>query len=161
MKLPSRLLNHGAWLAALLAVAAAPAMAEDALTFTVGPHGTTLALAGATPFHTTTNFVIDEAVIEIPGSPGAAVIWTEALPGGGETHYYAIAPDGQSFSQVFETSNRIELVYTQFDPLVETPAVPPELQAGLDNNMYLVQFHTQPLEAFQNAVAAYGSPSMA
>jgi len=111
---------------------------------------------GTLPFSNAANPVLDSRVVPIPNSTGLVALWTE-LTAAGPENFYAISLDGQTFSRAFSTTNRIQLRYAQFDPAIETPLVPPELQAPAKSNVYIVQFICQPLEAFQNALRDAGA----
>ncbi len=121
-----------------------------------GPAENELSLPGGPVFHVTPHTVTDLRTLEVPGTDGVAVLWTELLPEGGAEHYYAISLDGQNFSRAFPTTNRIELRYASFDPLADVPEVPAELAADANNRMFIVQFHVQPLEAYQDILTALG-----
>jgi hypothetical protein len=72
--------------------------------------------------------------------------------------YYAIDLDGRGFSAPRATSYALELVHGRFDPLgaAAAPAVPGALAAGGDTSVYVVQFFTQPLEAYRRAIRGLG-----
>ena len=133
-------------LAALIVAITLPAQADQA----VG-----LAL-GSLPFQNTTNPVLDSRVVAIPNSDGVVAVWSE-LTAEGPAHFYAVSLDGQSFSRTFPTTNQIQFRYAQFDPATDAPLIPPELQARAGSSVYVVQFISQPLEAFQNALRDAGA----
>ena len=58
-----------------------------------GPAENELSLPGGPVFHVTPNAVTDLRTLEVPGTDGVAVLWTELLPEGGAEHYYAISLD--------------------------------------------------------------------
>ncbi|MHC5113811.1 MAG: hypothetical protein ACYTGP_05225 [Planctomycetota bacterium] len=72
--------------------------------------------------------------------------------------HYSISLDGESFSTPRATSYELKLAAGDFDPLAaqQGPAVHPELQAGADVNLYIVQFVTQPLQAFRDQISDLG-----
>ncbi len=82
-------------------------------------------------------------------------LWSELADDGGLRSFYQASLDGRT-SEPLPRSERIDLAYGSFDPLVSTPAVARELAAGPDTNVYLVQFYTQPFEAFQKRIEALG-----
>jgi len=98
-----------------------------------------------------------ERLIALPNSPGVAAVWTEVEPDGLVVQKYAVSLDGHTFSFPIETTYRIRLRYAEFDPAIDTPVVPQHLQATPDNGLYIVQFYTQPLEAFQTALKDLGA----
>ncbi len=117
-----------------------------------------LASATAGPFHATANAIVNARTLGIPDSDGCAVLWTECGPDGVTQQYYAISLDGRTFSRAFPTTNQIQLRYARFDPLAdEAPAVPAVLQTDAADTMYIVQFHTQALAAFQRALTDAGA----
>ena len=118
--------------------------------------GNTLSWDGVS-FHTTPNAVLQTSVLPLPGSSGVAVLWTEALEDGGNANYYVVSLDGREFSRVFPRTGRIELRYASFDPLMDVPEVPAELAADFTNRMYIVQFHIQQLEAYQDMLRSLGA----
>ncbi|MHC4899492.1 MAG: S8 family serine peptidase [Planctomycetota bacterium] len=72
-------------------------------------------------------------LVEVAGEQTAA--WQQA---GRTTWQELTAPD-----------HRLMLRYGTFDPLRAKPAVPANLMAPVGNRLFLVQFHTQPLEAYR------------
>ena len=71
------------------------------------------------------------------------------------TFVAAQAPDGSAPRQR-ATDARIMLQYGQFDPLVGVPQVPPQLVAGHDVGLFIVQFHATPTDHDRDAVRAAG-----
>ncbi len=121
--------------------------------------GTILSLVGDVPFHVTTDSVMDARLVEVPGSPVRLAIWTEVQPDGEEAPFYAISLDGRSVNTVRRTSYMLKLRHGDFDPgaIVARPsAVHPSLAADENTTLYIVQFVTQPLDAFRTAVENAG-----
>ena len=83
-----------------------------------------------------------------------AVRWQEA-----GAPWFAVSNDGgQSFGRARATSYDILLRYAQFDPLADgEPAVPAELQARGDGELYIVQYVTKGLEAWREELRATGA----
>lgn len=107
-------------------------------------------------FHTTANEVGDLRGIALGAIPGWVATWEEQVPGEGAVSSYAISLDGRHVDRVRRTSYDINLRYAQFDPAVETPSVPAVLTRDADSELYIVQFITQPLEAYRAAVRRRG-----
>ena len=115
---------------------------------------TSLVLNGAT-VHSTSAAVSGQRAVPF-GNGSVAVVWSEAA-GGKTTPMYAISLNGSSIDLVSEASYEIGLAYAPFDPLRGVPAVPGHLQAQPGNELYIVQYLTQPLPAMQEAVSATGA----
>ncbi|MGD8451558.1 MAG: hypothetical protein PVJ57_07040 [Phycisphaerae bacterium] len=143
----------------LLALIAVPLAAQDlqpALVVRPGLAQTTLALDGALPFHATTNEVAHAQLVAIPDSPGVAAVWDELGTNGESTHFCAISLDGQTFSRVREATYDLKLHCARFDPAVGAAVVPPYLQARPESELYYVQFVTQPLDGYRQALRDLG-----
>ncbi|MEO1007394.1 MAG: GC-type dockerin domain-anchored protein [Planctomycetota bacterium] len=82
---------------------------------------------------------------------GYVQTWTE-----NGTPMVAISLDGQGVDRVVEQRPTIRLRYAEFDPAVTTPAVPRELRATADSRAFIVQYVSQPLEAYGQAIADLG-----
>jgi hypothetical protein len=125
----------------------------------VEPNGsqTTIRLANnGIPFYTTTGVVTNPRCIEVPDTNIILGLWDEEQPLGVVRPWYAINLDGVAFSKVTRTSYELRLKYGAFDPLVSTPAIDPVLQADGSENLYIVQFVTQPLAPFRSAIETLG-----
>jgi hypothetical protein len=112
--------------------------------------GTSLRLTDRPAFHETRAQVRDLRTVNVPGSPSFVVLWSE-----GDTHYYAISLDGRSVQAVRPARYELLLQRGAFDPLVNpqgstASALPPS------QNLHIVQFVTQPLEAYRAAITALG-----
>jgi hypothetical protein len=68
----------------------------------------------------------------------------------------AISLDGRSEQRVTEQRGTVLLRYAEFDPAVFVPAVPDHLTAVDDNRAFIVQYISQPLEAYGDAIARLG-----
>lgn len=88
-----------------------------------------------------------------PGSSSARVaLWTES-----GSPFYAITLDGATVDVVTSADYVIPLLYGAFDPLVMAPEIDNSLQARPDTNLMLVQFVTQPINAYRDALVADGA----
>ncbi len=93
--------------------------------------------------------------IEIPGSPVRIAMWNEGSKGV-STPYYAISLDGRTVHRVTPTSYNVELQYGSFDPAAKQPSVPNNLSANANNEIFIVQFHVQPLQEFRDGIESAG-----
>jgi hypothetical protein len=84
------------------------------------------------------------------------LLWTEPGTDGMPTDHYGISLDGRSIVRTVATSYEIGLGDAPFDPRVAIPAVDPRLAAGPGCRLWVVQFVTQPLEAFVRQLEALG-----
>lgn len=112
---------------------------------------TELSISGGQTFHRTRDRVSALREIAVPGSRTTLFTWNE-----GANPFYAISIDGKGMQRVTEGNVSIDLKYAKFDPLVATPMVPTDMQANQANRMFIVQFETQPLDEFRNAIVALG-----
>ncbi|MCP3903035.1 MAG: S8 family serine peptidase [Planctomycetes bacterium] len=98
-------------------------------------------------------------VVAVPDTSIQLKLWEAAHPVNGQVvPHYSISFNGESFSAARATSYDLKLVAGDFDPLAaeQGPAVHPVLSAGADVNLYVVQFVTQPLEAFREQIRDLG-----
>jgi len=149
---------------AVLALSAA-AVASDDLTPSVSAprlalasdaSGYQLGLAGGEPFRLTPDIVGDERLVAVPGTPVIVALWNETSPSGNVTPFYAIAKDGRTFSRPRETSYTLYMRYSNFDPLRTQPVIPEALAARDYNEMFLVQFVSQPIAEYRDVIEALG-----
>ncbi len=68
----------------------------------------------------------------------------------------AISLDGRAEQRVVEQRGTIMLRYAEFDPAGFIPAVPDQLKAVDGNQAFIVQYISQPLEAYGQAIARLG-----
>ncbi len=117
-----------------------------------------LSAEGLGTFHRTSRPVQNARLIEVANSRTRLALWEEKRADGGATPFYAISLDGQTVATVQETSYDILLRYSKFDPAIQRPEVPLNLRAGAlgADGVYIVQFVTQPLEAFTKEIEARG-----
>ncbi len=144
----------------MLAGLATPVLADGVIGTPMvvrGATGSSLALPGGTPFHTTTNPVLNATMFGVAGTATKVATWDEQLPGGGVSHHYAIALDGVNVVSVRTTEYNIPLTYASFEPSKGEPPVPANLDTPTGNSVYLVQFKTVPLESYQQALVAAGA----
>lgn len=149
---------RSAWAVGLvgLAMCEAPAGADEARVTVQVQDGVTVLLLDGTAFHDTEASVEGLREMALPGSLGLAALWDE-VSGAGRRPFYAISLDGARMARVRATAYDLRLRYAGFDPLVGEPAVPANLAAGSENRLYLVQFVTQPLDEYRDALQAAGA----
>ncbi|MCZ6683006.1 MAG: hypothetical protein O7B26_07470, partial [Planctomycetota bacterium] len=116
-----------------------------------------LHLGDGEAFHTTARQVNNARVVEVPNSTVTIALWNEVLPSGANSAYYAISLDGRNVARVQNTSYKLKLRAGVFDPAASAePAMNMSLRAGDANNLYLVQFITQPLGEYLASIEALG-----
>lgn len=154
------------WVAAFLlgssAAAGAPAVsaADQLLNPRVHKQGDayTLSAPGLGAFRTTRNPVHNARLVSVPGSPVRLALWDEQQSDRTVAPFYAISLNGHTVARVQNTSYEISLRYGQFDPAKSLPSVPAAFAARSANQeaVYIVQFVTQPLDAFREQIEAAG-----
>ena len=101
--------------------------------------------------------IIHERFIVVPDSTILLKLWDERLYNSEIVPYYSISLDGgKSFVRTVQPSYELGLRYAHFDPLKGEPVVDPTLTSSTDTHLYIVQFVTQPLEEFKEAITALG-----
>jgi len=99
----------------------------------------------------------DSWQVEVENSAVVVKGWQDAGLAGAAQDYYAISLDGENFYPARQTSYDLKLRGRQFDPRVEAaPFIPDALAAGEDTNLFIVQFVTQPLEAYRASLRELG-----
>jgi len=101
-----------------------------------------------------------DQVIAVSGSRTMIHTWNSVAtdPGSSPQSYYSIALDGKTFTAPRPTSYDLKLRYGRFDPLTESaPSIPTDLAARSGEEVYIVQFQTQPLEAYRENLRAAGA----
>jgi len=99
--------------------------------------------------------IIDKQIIEVPGTTIIITLWKQQLENGKINPYYSISIDGKVVRTV-QPSYELGLRYAHFDPLDFVPPIDYRLIADADTHLYIVQFFTQPLEEFKNAIKVLG-----
>jgi hypothetical protein len=95
----------------------------------------------------------------LPESNTKVFTWQEEGESGSKSPFYAISLDGKTIEKTQETSYEMLLRYAKFDPLIEVPATTAALTAkniGDAEGAYIVQFVTQPLKEYSDAIQALG-----
>jgi hypothetical protein len=103
--------------------------------------------------HRSTRDIVDARRFDFDGGQG--VLWGEIDADGGRTPYYAISQNARGIDRVTATSHQLLLRYAAFDPLDGEPIIPPSLRVPA-GRLHIIQFHTQPLEAYRSALEALG-----
>ncbi len=118
----------------------------------IAPEGATSSVAART----------NERIIEIAGSTREIHLWNQTGPSGASTPHYAImdrTPGDTARSIVGrerETSYSIGLRYATFDPMRATPGVNAQLLAPANNELFLVQMWSVPLDEMRAQIEAMG-----
>jgi hypothetical protein len=108
------------------------------------------------PLYTGSGEISNERIIEVGGTSIVLATWDEQNGDGESVYYYGVSLDGSSFVRVSPASYELGLRYARFDPLVSVPDVDPSLAAGADVGLFIVQFVTQPLDAFRTQIEGLG-----
>lgn len=117
-----------------------------------------LRLSGQQPFRSTAADVADARLLRLQDGKTRIVTWTETDAEGETTPFYALGLRGEPMQKGRPTSYVLELNHGAFDPLSQTaPTVTPALAASEDSRLHLVQFVSQPLEAYRNALESLGA----
>lgn len=116
---------------------------------------TALSFSKGDPFHRTEATVLRPRTLSVEGSTVRLATWSERTRKGSKD-YFAVAPNGRDVRRVAEALNTLKLRYAEFDPLQALPRVAPELEATAHNEQFIVQFQTQPLPEFREAIAKAG-----
>ena len=152
--------NVAMWLLSVLCVVLAGSGAAPAagLTIATDEDGvTSLRVGSESPFHATSNAVTGAHLIELPESANRIATWTETDGGGAVVPHYALGLDGAPLGQGRATSFVLELRHGRFDPLADDPAVEDGLSLDADGSMYIVQFVSQPLQAYRDVLDGLGA----
>lgn len=109
---------------------------------------------GGSAFHKTSAKITDLRTIA-PGGSVKVFLWDEVSPKG-TSHFSAISLRSSKIDTVVETSNQLKLRYGSFDPLVSVLPVQNRLKASPAGGMFVVQFVSQPLEEYREAIRNLG-----
>lgn len=99
----------------------------------------------------------NERVIPVERAGLSLATWDELGADGTLAHWYGVSLDGATFARVAPADYRLGLHFAEFDPLVNTPAIPAELAAGPETGLWIVQFVSEPLPAFNQDIEALGA----
>jgi hypothetical protein len=135
---------------ALAAGAAEPALADHRVT-RAGP---TLLVDGK-PIRTAKGPIVSARVITFAHSARLLAVWDE-YNGATRTTWSALSPDGVSFAAAEASGTTIRLRYAPFDPMAGPPNIPATLRAGAQNELYLVQFVSTPIDEMRREIVAAG-----
>jgi hypothetical protein len=109
--------------------------------------------------HQTESLVSDTRLITVPGSPLIVALWNEqAAADAPREPWFAASLDGVSFAPARSASYDVQLKLARFDPLRDKSPVPaPSLAAGLDSELWIVQFVSPPLDPYRDGLAGAGA----
>ncbi|MEM9378978.1 MAG: S8 family serine peptidase [Planctomycetota bacterium] len=143
----------------LAAVRAAAPSAVDVQDVEVGvttdTTGTEIRLVDGTLVHRTQQTVQDVEVLSVGTDGDIVARWTES-DGRQSTVRYALRldPNG-AFSRVRDASPLLHLKRGLFDPTTDAPEIADAL--GASGDLYIVQFHTQPIDAYTEVLEGEGA----
>jgi hypothetical protein len=116
----------------------------------MAPSGTVLRETGDRPG--------DAVLRAVPGSPALAATWLETDADGRRVPFWSVSLDGRVFQPARATSYDLLLRAGRFDPLANAPpAVPSHLEAGSGTRLWVVQYWTQALEPYHEALRVRGA----
>ena len=120
--------------------------------------GTTLRFE-AQAFHTTDATVSGLRQIDVGGSSVSLLLWDELAEGATRSvPHYGISMDGSTVARVQPAQYALRFEHGAFDPLAEGPRpVETDLRSKGDAELFVVQFHTQPLEVFLTQMRELGA----
>ncbi len=95
--------------------------------------------------------------LTVPGSDVVINLWDEVGEDGQVVPTYSISLDGCRIATQQALRPTVRLKYASFDPLAFEPEVPQALRADADNQLYIVQFQTQMIDAYRTAMADAGA----
>jgi hypothetical protein len=144
---------------------AMPAVAAESgekavLSVQVGQGGSSLVLDG-TPFHRTGSAVSGQRLILDPGTGTRVALWTETDAAGQAAPYYSIGLSGAPMGRAVKTSYTLKVRHGDFDPVRNVPGVARSLASGDSENLYIVQFETQVLQEYREAIRIMGGRVLA
>jgi serine protease AprX len=141
---------------AALAGSTTPLLAGDdhELAVSHSKTGAVLRLDGR-QIYSTAGVITNQRLLTYAGAPTVLAVWEEQQ-GAKRITRFALSLDGQRVSQVGTTENQVRLRYASFDPITGEPPVPAEFTANPENELYLVQFVTTPLEEMRREITAVG-----
>jgi subtilisin family serine protease len=107
-------------------------------------------------FSTNDAEIFNKRIISVADTKINLHLWDIKQNDGSIIPYYGISLDGENFARITEATYELGLRYAQFDPLIWIPEVDSQLAANDDLNLFMVQFYTQPLEEFKEAIHSLG-----
>ncbi len=118
---------------------------------------TALNATGNNVFSQENSKTINERWITVPDSSVVLRLWDEQLDTSEIVPFYSISLDyGKTYVRTAQPSYEIGLRYAHFDPLIGEPSIEPLLTSSDDTHLFIVQFFTQPLQEFQEAITTCG-----
>jgi len=118
---------------------------------------TAIGVNGNVVFFPANKNVTNERLITIPDSTIVIRLWDQQISSKEIVPYYSISLDGgKTIVRTVQPSYELGLRYAHFDPLNGEPDIPSVLTAKPDSQLYIVQFYTQPVQEFHDAISAYG-----
>jgi serine protease AprX len=118
---------------------------------------TALSANGNNVFFPKNTEITNERIIPVPYSSTVIKLWDQKLNTGEIVPFYSISLDGgKTVVRTVQPSYDLGLRYAHFDPMKGEPFIAPILKAKEDTHLYIVQFFTQPLQEFNDAIIACG-----
>ncbi len=108
------------------------------------------------PLHVTSNSIANARVITLEGEAEILVLWDDVADSGMHTPYYAISLDGNEFQKIQAADYTLKLRRAEFDPLEHSLSIPTQFRSSQSSELFLVQFHTQPIGLFLRQINSIG-----
>jgi hypothetical protein len=107
----------------------------------------------------TQNAVSNVERLSVGDSNSTVFIWNEQGSAEKPSTFYSISLDGKTVSPAAEARYKVLLRYAEFDPLESVPNVPENLASrnGGGDDVYIVQFKTQTIDGYINALESFGA----
>lgn len=136
--------------AGLIVASLAPAFPSPEIVVTTQAGMTSLAFAAGQPFHKTKEKVSNPYALRL--TDGTVVgFWRE-----GSTTRHAISRNGTTADKQGPSDAVIKLKAGTFDPLKATPRTSESLPTSSENEIYIIQFKSQPLPGYLEEIRALG-----
>ena len=124
----------------------------------VSSNGATCAvkLPDGRTIHTTAATIREAHLLRITGHDTVVACWREQDACGDEQVLYSVSFDGKRFSKARQAHTTLRLRYAPFDPMEYVPTVAPMFAADTQQRLHIVQFTTQPLDAYRERIESAG-----
>ena len=134
----------------IIAALSSPLLSPEIVVTRVGAY-TTLAFSTGKPFHKTKSRIAHPYAMRLVD--GSVVgFWRE-----GESTRHVVSRDGTVADLQGVTESTVRLKAGNFDPLVATPTLSESLPTSPENEVYVLQFKSQPLPAYLQEIASLGA----
>ncbi len=112
-------------------------------------------LVGREVVRTSSKQLKNAELVRVPDTATAVALWDEADQTSTEP-YYSVSLDGRTFATAHPAHLTLKLRHGDFNRRVAQRSVEPALQARAGEDLYIVQFITQPLEIYRQQIHDLG-----